>query len=213
MVVNRIKKVFGDLAYGFRYLSYSNYKDVKRWEKEGKPVPPPGIIKRDIIKQFRDTFGYGIFIETGTYLGDTTSALKYLFDRIYTIELSHELYNRARAMFEKYGHISVIEGSSSEQLPLIMEKIDAPCIFWLDGHYSGEGTARGCEDTPILAELECICAHRIKDHVILIDDARLFTGSDGYPTMDSVKELVASHSSYSRFEVSCDIIRIYNHRN
>jgi hypothetical protein len=210
MAVNRVKKIFGDLVYSFRQLSYKKHREIKIWEKRGKPIPPPSIIKRKVIKQFRDISGFDTFIETGTYLGETTFALKDLFARIYSIELSDELYGRARAMFDKYEHISIIQGSSADQLPVIMQRIDEPCIFWLDGHYSGEGTARGCEDTPIISELECIFSHRVKNHVILIDDARLFTGMDGYPTLDSVRDLVSTRSSYRTFDVDTDIIRIYN---
>ena len=55
-------------------------------------------------------------------------------------------------------------------------------LFWLDGHYSGEGTG-GCDEVcPIIAELRLIAQSKRKDHCILIDDARLFIGEDGYPT-------------------------------
>jgi len=60
-------------------------------------------------------------------------------------------------------------------------------LFWLDGHYSGEGTACGDQVSPILQELDLIKAHPRRDHCILIDDSRLFTGVDGYPTLKATK--------------------------
>jgi hypothetical protein len=50
-------------------------------------------------------------------------------------------------------------------------------LFWLDGHFCGGVSAHGDKGTPILEELNLILSHRVKEHVILIDDARLFNGT------------------------------------
>jgi hypothetical protein len=47
-------------------------------------------------------------------------------------------------------------------------------MFWLDAHYSSRDTAKGEVSVPLLDELQVIASHPIKDHVILIDDYRLF---------------------------------------
>jgi hypothetical protein len=78
----------------------------------------------------------------------------------------------------------------------------------LDGHYSAGITARGDLDTPIMAELSAICDHPIDGHVILIDDARCFTGEDDYPTVDEVRDFVASRKPDHGFELALDIMRI-----
>jgi len=45
-------------------------------------------------------------------------------------------------------------------------------------------------------------------HGILIDDARHFTGSDDYPSIDEICLLVKEHAPNRKVEVADDIIRI-----
>ena len=87
--------------------------------------------------------------------------------------------------------------------------MNEPCLFWLDGHYSEGITAKGQLNTPILAELNHILNHSIKDHVILIDDARCFNGLDDYPTIDELKKIIVDKKPALQFSVADDIIRIH----
>jgi hypothetical protein len=57
-------------------------------------------------------------------------------------------------------------------------------------------------------ELSAICDHPIDGHVILIDDARCFTGEDDYPTVDEVRDFISSRKPSHRFELDLDIMRI-----
>ena len=91
----------------------------------------------------------------------------------------------------------------------ILSDIDAPAVFWLDGHYSRANTGRGNSIRAIVNELTRIFEHPIKEHVILIDDARDFLGVNGYPTIKALHRFVRAHSPY-RMRVSNDIIRLYN---
>jgi hypothetical protein len=161
------------------------------------------------VKEYGERYGPRIFIETGTYLGDMVWAVKDNFFRIYSIELSRELYERARKRFSKYNHISVLEGDSSEMLPEILDSVEERCLFWLDGHYSAGITARGERETPILEELKHILAHSIEDHVILIDDARLFKGQGDYPTLEELREVISGRYPEHVLEDQDDIIRIH----
>jgi hypothetical protein len=45
--------------------------------------------------------------------------------------------------------------------------------------------------------------------VILIDDARCFTGENDYPTLDELKSFVAERKPNHKFSVEHDIIRIH----
>lgn len=115
------------------------------------------------------------FIETGTGSGDGVQrALKAGFEQIYSIELAPHLYDHSRQRFENESNVVILFGNSTEVLPKILDYIDAPVTFWLDGHYSWHNTARGDTNTPVLQELEIIKQHPIKTHTILIDDVRQF---------------------------------------
>jgi len=59
--------------------------------------------------------------------------------------------------------------------------------------------------------MQCILNHpRAAEHVILIDDARLFVGKDDYPTLHALKQMVLTEQPNWNFEVKDDIIRTYS---
>ena len=131
-------------------------------------------------------------------------------DEVYSIELAEEFYERAKRRFSGRDHITILQGDSGEVLGSILNKIETPCLFWLDGHYSGGDTAKGTTSTPIQRELDHIVEHPAwRNHVILIDDARLFTGQDDYPTLLALEDWARS-TGYMVFEVKDDIVRIHN---
>lgn len=184
------------------------YKYLK-WVLSGKPAPVPQFLKRSFIREQAKKYKLQVFIETGTFMGDTVDYMKNYSQDIYSIELDNDLYNKAKDRFSNYKHIKIIHGDSGKLLGEILSKIDSPCLFWLDGHYSGEGTAKGKSETPIIIELEHICNHTYKtQHLILIDDAREFNGTNGYPTLKFLSEFVLS-KGISNFIVKDDIIRIH----
>lgn len=90
-------------------------------------------------------------------------------------------------------------------LKVILRKITKPTLFWLDAHYSGDGTARGTKDTPIAKELQSIFDHSVKNHVILIDDARDFENDPSYPSLEKLEQFVHSNSEY-KMSVENDMI-------
>ncbi len=166
--------------------------------------------KQTIIKQYQKFYSLSIFIETGTYKGDMVQAMKNNFKKIYSIELGEDLYKKAKEKFKKEKHIIILNGDSGKLLPEILNNIKEPCLFWLDAHYSKGCTVKGELDTPIRQELKSIFNHSIKNHVILIDDARCFTGENDYPTIEELKEFTKNNSNYNKFEIKNDIIRIYS---
>lgn len=183
--------------------------ELRSWEKKGKPIPLPHLMKQRIIKQYAREFSVDTLIETGTYLGDMVHATKNTFSKIVTIELNKSLYERAKKKFAKFAYISIIEGSSVEALPGILTNITQPCLFWLDAHYSGGITTKGELETPIIQELSYILDHSVVEHVILIDDAREFIGRNGYPTIEELQNLTFERHPRLVFEVKDDIIRIH----
>jgi len=181
---------------------------IRGWEEKGKPIPAPGCFKQKVVMDYGKKFKLKILIETGTYRGEMVYAAKDSFSRIYSIELSRKFYERAKSLFSEYGHITIYLGDSATVLPKILESADGPCLFWLDAHYSGGDTAKGDSDTPIWAELETISRHEMKKHVILIDDARDFSGRNGYPTLEELKGFCKKRFPRHSMSVEDDIIRI-----
>jgi len=108
--------------------------------------------------------------------------------------------------FQRYGHIEIFQGDSTDVLPLIVSKVERPALFWLDAHYSSGKTARGKMDTPIMEELKTIFDSKINAHVILINDARYFTGKKDYPTIEGLKSFTGKKYLKSTLELKDDII-------
>ena len=180
-----------------------------RWALGGRPLPPVHAVKARRVKEYGRRFSTRVLVETGTFLGGMIQVNKRNFDRIYSIELGDELYRDAVEKFKRYDHVSILHGDSAKMLPAVLGKIDVPCLFWLDGHYSEGITARGDLDTPIRQELDTILSHPVKQHVILIDDAHCFVGQDDYPTIEELRSSIHQRRPDLVFEVEENIIRIH----
>jgi hypothetical protein len=162
-----------------------------KWNAGGKPSPPPHAVKQRMIKNFINAFHYRVFVETGTYLGEMIWTVLKDFDKIYTVELSQELHARAAAIFKDYPKVQCLQGDSGMVLHKLMRSIHEGAIFWLDGHYSGGITALGDDICPIFKELDAIINNDQYQHLILIDDARLFIGGEqGYPSVAELRDHV-----------------------
>ncbi|MFC1488225.1 hypothetical protein ACFL6B_00090 [Thermodesulfobacteriota bacterium] len=208
-----IKKVFQRIARCNVIQNHRHGKYYRRWLKLGKPIPPPHTVKQMIVKEYAKKFKTRIFVETGTYLGDMVLEMIDNFYKIYSIELSPDLYEQAKKKFSGYKHVSILKGDSSYVLSEILKDIKEPCLFWLDAHYSKGITAMGSNETPVIEELKYILHHPVDDHVILIDDARCFTEKRSYPTLEKLKQLIWSRCPHYAFEVKDDIIRSHKREN
>jgi hypothetical protein len=178
------------------------------WYAQGCSTPPPHLVKQKALRDYAQRHQLKIFVETGTFLGDMVEAMKPYFDKIYSIELDHRLYVKAKARFARQNHITLIEGDSGVKLAEVMREFDQPALFWLDGHYSAGNTARGREDSPILQELDHILASPEPGHVILIDDARCFASDPLYPSLQEIETFVTQRRPHAQFKILNDIIRI-----
>jgi predicted O-methyltransferase YrrM len=181
---------------------------IAEWEKRGRPVPPPHLVKQQTLRSFAKRFGLEVLVETGTYQGSMIEALKHDFRRIYSIELGKELHQKAQQRFKAQKHIELIQGDSGTELGKLMTRIDRATLFWLDGHYSAGDTAQGKKDTPILEELTHILDARDQGHVIIIDDAREFGTAPDYPTVQEIVSFVHAKRRHLSVAVEHDSIRI-----
>jgi len=179
------------------------------WHLQGKPTPPAKPIKILTIIKYAKKYNITNFVETGTYLGETIELTKKHFNKIYSIELGKKLYKNAKKNFAKNKKIKIYYGDSALILPKLIKKINSRSLFWLDAHHSMGITSKGTTETPILKELKSISRDKIKNHVILVDDARDFKGVGDYPTIKKVKQFVKKNFSDYKTKIESDIILIY----
>lgn len=180
---------------------------LRVWHRSRRP-PVPQLIKQEMVRSAARRNGIRVLVETGTFYGDMIEAVRRDFTKVYSIELSEKLHDRARRRFHDAPNVLLRRGDSATELPTVLREVTEPALFWLDGHYSGMGTARGAEDTPIRAELEAVLTHAVRGHVVMIDDARLFGRGDGYPSIDAVRAIVAKHRPDLQVRVEDDVIYI-----
>ena len=189
----------------------NNYHRMVRyflWLEDGRQAPAPPIVKHIILKEYGVRYQTPVFIETGTYLAKTLLALRHLFDELHSIELDSERHQRAKGLLKSSPHVHLHQGDSGTLLPELLNKLDRRALFWLDAHFPPGESLGDYGETPIVAELKAIAAHPIKDHVILIDDARDF-GQGEYPSLVWMRDLTAELFPGFVFSVVDDVIRIH----
>ncbi len=183
--------------------------EERRWNNHpDERGPAPHRLKVRTLREYAQRYGLRTLIETGTYFGDTIWRVRGDFTRLVSIEIDPVLARNARRRFHDDAHVEFVIGDSGRKLPEVLVNVADRCLFWLDGHYSGEITGRGDLDSPIVSELKHIWGHPVANHVILVDDARDFTGQGGYPTIPELREAVRRERPDWSFEVRDDIIRI-----
>lgn len=136
-----------------------------------------GIVRMGVPEKLvlfiQRTFHINTFIETGTFKGATSRWAADYFTKVFSIELSKELFNEATEKYRLLENIIFKYGNSSDEIVKILTDLKEPAIFWLDAHHCSQNTAGKGFQAPILDELNAI-SKSAYDHFILIDDARLF---------------------------------------
>lgn len=180
---------------------------LRQWHRTRRP-PAPLELKAQVIRDYAIKWKLRTFVETGAFFGDMIDLLRDQFDALITIELDWKLAAKVKQRFRDSAKIRVVQGDSGQELPEILATLNEPALFWLDGHYSGGVTAKGNVDTPIVAELTHLFSTKPNNHVILIDDARLFGTASDYPSLEKVGDLLKTHRPGWEMSVEMDIIRL-----
>jgi hypothetical protein len=141
-----------------------------------------GLVSFFDLEKIKSENDCKIFVETGTYKGEGVDyALRFGFDKIYSIEIFDELAEKAQKRFKNVPNVEIVHNNSVDGLISIMDKLDSNCVFWLDAHFPGSDIGAKDYDEekdeklnmPLLEELKLIAARGHKD-VILVDDLRTF---------------------------------------
>jgi hypothetical protein len=130
-----------------------------------------------------------VFVETGTGMGTGLHhALKYNFDKLYSIEINHQLYTECMEKFND-DRLTLINNTSIFGLNRSLDEIKDTdrILFWLDAHFPGADFQLGGYDDdidedmklPLKTEIDLIFEKRkgCKD-IFIIDDLQLFEDGD-----------------------------------
>lgn len=173
-------------SYPYRILSLR--RDYKAWARRSFAAPSPHFIKQSCL--IRNSYPNATWVETGTYLGQTTEVLSCHGSKVYSIEPEPTLFANAKKYFANFENVEILNGTSEDIFPGLLSKIQGNVNFWLDGHYSAGITFKGAQDTPILEELKHISDNigRLNKVCVLVDDVRCFNPQlaeySAYPPVD-----------------------------
>jgi hypothetical protein len=175
------------------------------WKLQGRPAPDNHVYKKRRIKRLAQEHRCDTFVETGTFYGQMVNFARGVFRKVISVEIYPPFHRENAAQFAHDPGVHILLGDSGKNLPEAITLASGRILFWLDGHYSGAGTGIGDKVSPIIEELRLIAKAGRKDDCIVIDDRRLFTGEDGYPTLDAaVAELMAINPGYKvTFDQDC----------
>lgn len=154
---------------------------------------PHSYSKTRQIRALARRTGARCFIETGTYLGNTTRRCAPLFDKVITVELDQKLHEQAAAYLRPIRHVECLQGDASKLLPGVIARPDVrDALVFLDGHFSKGETALGDVAEPACEEIETLGKHKDKIVGVIVDDFRCF-GHDGWPKRSTLIASVEDH--------------------
>lgn len=158
-----------------------------------------------------------VFVETGTFRGDTVELVKDHFREIHTVELSPEYYEAARSRFGARANIDLVQGDSAAVLAAWASGLhDKSVLYFLDAHWcAADNTAGETSQCPLLNEIRSI-GPLTAESLIVIDDARLFLAPplapheiSQWPNFNEVLDALRAMSPTHRVMVLNDNIVFY----
>lgn len=167
-----------------RLFGFSN------WKQRGFEAPAPQAVKLNVL--LRNATPNATWVETGTFLGETTQVLAQSAKKVFSVEPEPKLFARATKKFAGTPNVAIVNGTSESVFPGLLPTLNGAVNFWLDGHYSAGITFKGAMDTPVMEELATIERHlaRLGRVCVLVDDVRCFDPSlpeyATYPPLDAL---------------------------
>jgi len=170
-----------------------------------------------MVEFLQEVLPLSIFVETGTFEGDSVASLLSRFSEIYTVDLSEPYYARAVERFHSSNWVVAYNDDSPRVLASLHSRLcEASVLYWLDAHWCGvETIGNGRSHCPLLAELEAIGTLNSQS-VVLIDDARLFLctppaphETNAWPRFDEVLATLRNMSDRHEIMVINDVIAFF----
>ena len=140
-------------------------------------------VQRDVAEMVKDVMvdfnTYPrVFVETGTFRGDTTAAMAEVFESVFTVELSVPYWDNARRRFAGTPNVSCLPGDSAKIVPVLCEFLLEPAVWFLDAHWlrrKGRHQLNVPTENrfPLWSELLAI-RKRPYTEIVIVDDVTLF---------------------------------------
>ena len=174
-------------------------------------------IDKDLVAHLKQVLPLPIFVETGTFEGESTAQVLPLFEQIYTVELAEEYYLKAAQRFEGMATVQTSHDRSDQFLNRLRPTLrDRSVLYWLDAHWCvADETAGEESQCPLLEELAAIGSLN-PESVILIDDARLFLCTPPaphrvaqWPSLDQILKQLFALSTGHEVMVFNDVMIYY----
>ncbi len=177
----------------------------------------PCDIPKNFVLTLKEKYNIDNFIETGTYIGDTSLWASNHFKKVITIEAFETYYNESLQRFqnENKDNIYLYKGVSYEILSdtnkLEIDYLNDSTIFWLDAHWSGQDTYGDDMVHPLLNELTLIKNSNV-EHFIFMDDLRFmshpcrFECKDEWPLLGDIFWSLYNDKIKYNFSILGDIL-------
>ena len=183
---------------------------MQQWRARGYLENAPQLVKQNLFVK------YGVpqaqWVETGTFLGETTDFLSNSYSFVYSVEPEKELYKNAMKKFLNQ-NVELFNGVSEDVMPSLLLRLKGDINFWLDGHYSAGVTFKGNKNCPVEEELIAIKNNLLNftKVSILIDDVRCFLPTNtiysDYPSIDFLVDWARVNNFNWRVEQDVFVMR------
>ena len=149
------------------------------------------------------------FVETGTFLGNTSMRCSRAFKQVFTIELDEKLFQQAKDYLSSRDNVVCIQGDATVELPLVLQRPECNnAVIFLDGHFSSGKTAHGDVPEPACELLASLAEFKSKINGIVVDDFRLFGVEAGWPHKSELLRTAEEHFGDYRLAVHLDQLTI-----
>ncbi len=174
----------------------------------------PCAEKHKVFIQYKDTYRLNVLIEMQHGGNNIADELRKGFRQLYTIQYAADEINVVATASIKGRQTTVQEGSISKVLKDTVEALQEPALIWLDGscHSNAENADTSKEDSDstgfgMYDELDSLLTSS-QMNVICINDARLFKGKNGYPSVEQIEDIVRNSRRPYMIFVREDMIHI-----
>lgn len=195
----------GDLRWRVR----DRLRALRAFDQGRDSRPSEHVKRRHLLRVFGER-RHRLLIESGTYLGGTIEFFLPHAEQIVSVELDAALCANAQRRFAAYPQVRIVGGDSTVVIPEEVARAATPPLVWLDGHWSGPGTAHGDEPEPALRILRSLGeAGVLAGTTLLIDDIRLLGTAEAPVPLEEVVAAAAAVSPGARLTVAFDALVVY----